>query len=144
MPLPLEGAQFPPAVDKPAGKAEQALAALSRTPKDAWNNMLKRLTRENPGLHAMLTRGRYGGYEDGAFSLVLEGENEFFASLLNDASRSDPISLVLSEEMGTPVRFRASGPQAATAQAVDEQDEHLEALVREFGRDKIVVKREQG
>ena len=104
--------------------------------------MLKRLSRENPGLHAMVYRGKYGGYEGKVFTLLLEKEDEILSVLLNDESRSSQISRILSEEVGSDVRFTAIGPFSPGQQHKDNtDDENIEALAREFGRDKIVVKK---
>ncbi|NLM86309.1 MAG: DNA polymerase III subunit gamma/tau [Clostridiales bacterium] len=124
-----------------AQEAETAGQALAATPKDAWNNLLKRLSKENPGLHALVYRGRYGGYEDKVFHLKLDREDEILISLLNDDSRAGPIRAILSEEMGTPVQFAANGQIAKTKQQQEAvSDENVEALARVFGRDKIIIK----
>ena len=139
----------PPATLLPKGKEQapdqpQPAQPLASTPKDAWNNMLKRLSKENQGLYAMVYRGKYGGFMDDVFTLKLEKEDDIFSSLLNDEQRSAPINRILSEEMGRPVRFVAGEPRPVVAQQPQhiEQDEHLEALSKVFGRDKIVVKKD--
>ena len=123
--------------------APSAPQPLAKTPKDAWNNMLKRLARENEGLYAMLHRGKYGGFLNDVFTLLLDKEDDILSSLLNEDSRSGPINRILTEEMGKPVRFSAGEPRPQVAHARSEaQDEQLEALAQMFGRDKINLKRD--
>ena len=132
----------PASAPTPEAAGNKPLQALAATPKDAWNNMLKRLSRDNPGLHAMVYRGKYGGYEKKVFTLLLEKEDDILSVLLNDQSRSAQISRILSEEVGTDVRFAAIGALSASLQPKDHAtDENIEALAKEFGRDKIVVKK---
>lgn len=139
MPAPVPQADLPLA----PGIAPAASQPLAKTPKDAWNNMLKRLAQENEGIYAMLHRGKYGGFLQDVFTLVLDREDDILAFLLNEESRSGPINRILTEEMGRPVRFSAGEPRPQVAQARhEEQDAHLEALAQVFGRDKINLKRD--
>lgn len=133
---------LPPVEEAP--EKPQPAQPLASTPKDAWNNMLKRLSKENEGLYAMVYRGKYGGFLDDVFTLKLEKEDDILSTLLNDEQRSAPICRILSEEMGKPVRFVAGEPRPVVAQQPQhiEQDENLEALSKVFGRDKIVVKKD--
>jgi len=133
-----------PPVEEEAPEKPQPALPLASTPKDAWNNMLKRLSKENEGLYAMVYRGKYGGFLHDVFTLKLEKEDDILSTLLNDEQRSAPICRILSEEMGRPVRFVAGEPRPVVAQQPQhiEQDENLEALSKVFGRDKIVVKKD--
>lgn len=133
-----------PPVEEEAPEKPQPTQPLASTPKDAWNNMLKRLSKENEGLYAMVYRGKYGGFLHDVFTLKLEKEDDILSTLLNDEQRSAPICRILSEEMGRPVRFVAGEPRPVVAQQPQhiEQDENLEALSKVFGRDKIVVKKD--
>ncbi len=137
-------ATLQPPVEEEAPEKPQPAQPLASTPKDAWNNMLKRLSKENEGLYAMVYRGKYGGFLDDVFTLKLEKEDDILSTLLNDEQRSAPICRILSEEMGRPVRFVAGEPRPVVAQQPQhiEQDENLEALSKVFGRDKIVVKKD--
>ena len=133
-------AQLPLAVE--AAPEQPFSQPLAKSPKDAWNNMLKRLARENEGLYAMLHRGKYGGFLEDVFTLKLGKEDDILASLLSEESRSSQISSILSEEMGRPVRFLAGEPRPQVVLLQEEKpDEQLEALARVFGRDKINLKR---
>jgi len=133
-------APAPAAPPLPLQTAGQAAAPAS-SPKDAWNNLLRRLQKENAGLFAMVSRGKYGGYENSAFTLLMDEEDLIFASLLNEDSRASVVTGILSQEMGTAVRFAARGRQIEAADTLARQtEENIEALAREFGRDKIVLK----
>lgn len=137
----------------PEGEPAEPLLALAElsaennnkpvvSPKDAWNNMLGRLSTMNPGLYAMLHRGKYGGFGDGVFMLTLSGEDEILSHLLNQDERASLIARLLSEEMGKSVRFTAGGMQQAQRNKNDSlEDENIVALAEAFGRDKIIVKK---
>ncbi len=104
--------------------------------------MLSKLSRNNPGLHALLNRGKYGGYQDNTFLLDFSKEDAIYASLLHDEERSAQLIKLLSEEMGQGVSFSTGGLKPAQRGKADPlQDENIEALAREFGRDKIVVRK---
>ncbi|MDI9520931.1 MAG: DNA polymerase III subunit gamma/tau [Bacillota bacterium] len=116
---------------------------LARTPKDAWNNLLKRLQREHPSLSSYINRGKYGGYDDHKklFTLLMGDDDKFWISTLNDSERASTISDILSEEMGEKVSFAAKNKNEKTAAAsMSETEQHIEELARVFGRDKIVLK----
>jgi len=115
--------------------------APAASPKEAWNQTLERLGREEAGIFSLLQRGRYGGYQDGVFTLALPPEESIFADMLNEESRSRVISQLLQQEMGIPVSFRAARQERA--QEEDQEalaQENLQLLSRVFGRDKIIVK----
>ena len=148
IPLPLHGKfqTAPKAPDPPAPIVlpfPTAPRTMAKTPREAWNNMLARLQKVNPGLHAMVHRGKYGGYQNGTFTLALEGEDEILSVLLSQDERAGQISSLLSEEMGTPAAFSTGGPPTGQAPSQGDpfQDKNLEALAKVFGRDKIVVKK---
>jgi len=135
-----------PALQEPPAQAQLPLQANppsqpAKNPKDAWNSLLKRLQTGNAGLHAMMSRGKYGGYESGTFTLLLEQEDLIFASLLNEETRADEVTAILTEELGAPARFVAKGRETASAAALaDRTQEHIQALSQAFGRDNIVLK----
>ncbi|MDD4080418.1 MAG: DNA polymerase III subunit gamma/tau [Eubacteriales bacterium] len=139
----------PAAVPEPAAQPEASLpliqsprpAAPGVQPKAAWNRMLERLGRENPGLFSLMHRGRYGGFQEDLFSLILPPEEDILTNMLNEDSRAQVISQLLSEEMGIPVSFRAA--RQANTQDLDQEAlarENLKLLSKVFGRDKIIVK----
>ena len=126
-----------------AAAAEPGARTPAASPRDAWNAMLKRLAREHEGLHALVSRGKYGGYEDGTFLLRLEKEDDILATLLSDEEREKPISLILSEEMGLPCRFSTGGKAREPHQAPREADDgNVEALAKVFGREKIILRKD--
>ena len=105
--------------------------------------MLERLNKLNPGLHAMLHRGKFGGFKGEVFSLSLPPEDAFLSFMLNNEERTSLISNLLSEEMGRPVSFTAGSPdRAAKKSSAPLKDENIDTLAEVFGRDKVIVKRE--
>jgi DNA polymerase-3 subunit gamma/tau len=129
--------------------AELPLAAVSAAPppaasiqpKEAWNQMLKRLAKEQPGIFSLVHRGRYGGYQEQTFSLLLPQSESIFTDILNEESRSQMISALLQEIMGQPVKFLAvRQPDEPSVSQEDLAKENLEILSQVFGRDKIIVK----
>ncbi len=140
--VPPHQAQTPPAAPLPLETAATS-SGSHKTPKDAWNAMLRKVSAQNPSLYSLLHRGRYGGYENGTFRLALPPEDDIYAALLADPERSGVIRSLLSEEMGQPVNFVAGEPPAPrrAAQAAA-PDENAEALIKEFGRDKIIIRKE--
>ncbi len=131
--------KLPLQADIPAGISTEPAVS----PKEAWNSMLKKLSGINPGLFAMLHRGKYGGFSDNVFLLALSGEDEILSHLLNQDERASLISRLLSEEMGKSVSFSAGDPQKALRNRNEPiEDENITALADAFGRDKIIVKRD--
>ena len=123
--------------------ADAAIGTDKKSPKDAWNHMLERLNKLNPGLHAMLHRGKFGGFKGEVFSLSLPPEDAFLSFMLNNEERTSLISNLLSEEMGRPVSFTAGSPdRAAKKSSAPLKDENIDTLAEVFGRDKVIVKRE--
>ena len=129
--------------------AELPLAAVSAAPppaaaiqpKEAWNQMLKRLAKEQPGVFSLVHRGRYGGYQEQTFSLLLPQSESIFTDMLNEESRSQMICALLQEIMGQPVKFLAvRQPDEPSVSQEDLAKENLEILSQVFGRDKIIVK----
>ncbi|MGI6688444.1 MAG: DNA polymerase III subunit gamma/tau [Christensenellales bacterium] len=115
--------------------------AASIQPKEAWNQMLKRLAKEQPGIFSLVHRGRYGGYQEQTFSLLLPQSESIFTDMLNEESRSQMISALLQEIMGQPVKFLAvRQPDEPSVSQEDLAKENLEILSQVFGRDKIIVK----
>lgn len=115
-------------------------ASAGVQPKSAWNRMLERLGRENPGLFSLMQRGRYGGFQEDTFSLILPPEEDIFTDMLNEDSRAQAINQLLEEEMGMPVSFRAV--RQTSTPDIDQESlaqENLEILSRVFGRDRIIV-----
>ncbi len=121
--------------------AETPSQPLAKSPKDAWNNLLKRLQKEHPSLAANVNLGKYGGYENQVFTLLLGGNDKFWIDALNKEDRSAPIVAILSEEMGQKVRFEAKNKDGQAQKShQDEVNEQVDELARVFGRDKIVLK----
>ncbi len=111
------------------------------SPKEAWNRMLQRLGKEQPGLFSLVHRGRYGGFKEGTFSLLLPPEESIFADMLNEPGRAETVAQALAREMGQPVSFRAARQE--TDQEADQEAlarENLQLLSQVFGREKIIVK----
>ena len=110
-------------------------------PKTAWNRMLERLGREHPGLFSLMQRGRYGGFREDVFSLILPPKEDIFTDMLNEGGRAQVISQLLQDEMGIPVSFRAA--RQANTPDIDQEtlaQENIALLSGVFGRDKIIVK----
>lgn len=128
-----------PAKEEPLKEASGQ--ALAKSPKDAWNNLLKRLKNEHPSLYSYVYQGKYGGYENKVFTLLMGEQDRVFISMLNEAERADPIAAILSEEMGMAVKFEAvNKDDRATSGKANEVETQIEELARVFGRDKIVLK----
>ena len=127
----------------PLTKAPDTAMPAQRTPKEAWNQMLKRLEKEEAGLYAMVNQGKYGGFQEQTFFLTMDTRDSIYASLLNDEERSGIIARLLSDLMGQQVFFKAGeNPGIADQTHTSQTEEHLAALARVFGRDKIVLKKE--
>ena len=110
-------------------------------PKTAWNRMLERLGREHPGLFSLMQRGRYGGFREDVFSLILPPKEDILTDMLNEGGRAQVISQLLQDEMGIPVSFRAA--RQANTPDIDQEtlaQENIALLSGVFGRDKIIVK----
>lgn len=134
-------ATVPEAAPIPLQQDQEAPEEAKKSPKDAWNGLLKRLQAEQMGLFAYVALGKYGGYEHQVFKLVFEKENRIHMDTLNEEGRACLIAGILSEEMGTKVGFEAvekNGSKQLALQEITEQN--IQALAQVFGRDKIVLK----
>ena len=125
----------------PAPAAQEAPPPAVQ-PKEVWNRMLRRLGQEQPGIFSLVHCGRYGGYENSTFTLLLPAEDSILADMLNEPGRSGQICQILRDEMGAPASFRAVR-QENEQEAVNQAElarENIELLSQVFGREKIIVK----
>ena len=131
-----------PALDLPLTEPPAAAEPTAGpSPKEVWNRMLKRLGQEQPGLFSLVHRGKYGGYENQTFTLLLPPEESIFTDMLNEESRSQVIGAMLKDIMGKEAHFRAARMQDTSAISQEAlAKENLEMLSLVFGRDKIIVK----
>ncbi|MGI6725212.1 MAG: DNA polymerase III subunit gamma/tau [Christensenellales bacterium] len=127
----------------PLANASDTAMPTQRTPKEAWNRMLKCLEKEHAGLYAMVNQGKYGGFQEQTFFLMMGAGDSIYVSLLNAEERSGIIARLLSDQMGQQVFFKAGkNPGITDDPYASQTEEHLTALAKVFGRDKIVLKKE--
>lgn len=130
--------------DSAAPAAEQASAGEPISPKQAWNAMLKRASRELPSVYSMMSEGKFGGFKDGSFCLSFPDDKQFLVGFVMADDRRKQIESILSQEYGQPVRFEAS--QAIDPQRDNDQrqkaEQDIELLAQVFGRQNLSVKNE--
>lgn len=124
----------------PAPLQETPVPQGSKLPKDVWNDTLKFLKRNAPMVFGPLSRGKYGGYQDGLYKAVFPKEEEFFVTMLSSPERTRLVEDALNQSGGINARFQAVLSQpAADPQQQKAAESNLDALVDMFGRDKIQI-----
>jgi hypothetical protein len=136
-----ESAQTP---DSANPVEEQVSDSESISPKQAWNAMLKRASRELPSVYSMMSEGKFGGFRDGSFYLSFPADKQFLVGFVMADDRRKQIESILSLEYGQPVRFeaiQAVDPQREIDQKQKAQQD-IELLAQVFGRQNLSVKNE--
>lgn len=121
-------------------EAPEAPLEGGKTPKDIWNDAMKAVRKGDPALLAFLAQGKYGGYQNGVFSLEFPEGQSFYADMLNDEARRGSMEKYLNAAGAVNAKFEAharrqSGDIAKETRA----QQSLDALASAFGRDKIEV-----
>ncbi len=130
--------------DSPEPESAAASDGDPVSPKQAWNAMLKRASRELPSVYSMMSEGKFGGFRDGSFYLSFPDDKQFLVGFVMAEDRRKQIESILSREYGQPVRFEAS--QAVDPQRENDQKQNaqqdIEMLAQVFGRQNLSVKNE--
>ena len=121
--------------------AEEAPAPEGgKMPKDVWNDALKMLKKTDPAVYAPLSRGKYGGFKEGAYRALFAPGEAIFMNMLVSAERREKIEKALQQCGGGDARFEALPQEAAPAPDDGLREEKtLSGLIDTFGRDKVQI-----
>lgn len=131
--------QNKPAPGSPISPPSPPAAPL---PKDVWNTMLHRAAKELPSIHPFLQEGKFGGFKDGVFKLLLPKNQLSLIAFLHASDKREALQRILSEEAGTPVSFVAIGEDSfgEKEERQSRANRDIHALSAVFGRENIIVK----
>ena len=132
---------------KPAVRQEeQALPPDSpppeggRPPKDVWNDALKYLKRNEPGVFGPLSQGKYGGYQDGVYRALFGPGLEIFQTMLSAPERRQKVENALNQSGAVNAQFEPVGQSPAPdPQQAQAAEKNLAGLIDMFGRDKVQI-----
>ncbi len=124
--------------EEPEESTPEDAAPVRRTPKDVWNAMLKRLAKQSPSCYGMVKEGKFGGYQDGKFTLNFP-EDSFYIGALNDEKRRGQVEALLAEEYGEIVRFEAKSVAARDPEAEKRVESDTDSLIGMFGRSAVQI-----
>ena len=142
------------AVIRPSAPASQTAAAPAKAapaanapaapppPKgeaEIWKRAVDKLRAEQPQL-AFLSRGRFQGVRDGAYTVAFQPQDDIFMSMLkSEASRKYVVEALTASGADAP-EFRAELLKDKAAEKREEQSEKsMETLFETFGRDMVQV-----
>ena len=112
----------------------------SKLPKDVWNDALKYLKRNDPGIFGPLSQGKYGGFQDGTYKALFAPGEEIFQTMLSAPERREKIENALNQSGAVNARFEAgSQVQKVNPEADKQSENNLNNLIGMFGRDKVQI-----
>ncbi|MGI6739033.1 MAG: DNA polymerase III subunit gamma/tau [Christensenellales bacterium] len=133
-------------VEKPSASADENIIEEITgdiTPKDAWNNMLKRAQKELTSSFGIIQQGKYGGFSDGKFTLLYEKGKEAYLAFMNEDARKNSVEKLLSEEMKKSVTFEAKLiSYKPSVKAIEQAKNDISLLSSLVGRENVIVKDE--
>ncbi len=138
MAAPAEAAAKP----APAPAPETPAAPGEKTPKDIWNDALKRLKKFEPGVFGPLSQGKFAGYRDGVYQAQFPAEASIFITMLSTPERRGKVEQALRDCGAAPdARFEpvAQETAAADAAAREQEQKNMDSLIDMFGRDKVQI-----
>ncbi|MBE5787628.1 MAG: DNA polymerase III subunit gamma/tau [Clostridiales bacterium] len=119
---------------------ETPVAQGNKLPKDVWNDMLKFLKRNEPGLFGPLSQGKYGGYQEGTYKALFGEEADIFRVMLSAPERKQKIENALNQCGAVNARFEACPREILVDPEQQKQDEkNVSGLIDMFGRDKVQI-----
>ncbi len=129
-----------PARPAEAPVPETPVPAGSKPPKDVWNDALKYLKKNEPGIFGPLSQGKYGGFQEGVYRALFGPEADIFVGMLSNPERRSKVEAALNACGAAGARFEPLGQQPAPAPEKAEQSEkNLNGLIDMFGRDKVQI-----
>ena len=118
------------------------MAPGEKTPKDVWNDALKRLKKFEPGVFGPLSQGKFAGYQDGVYRAQFPPEAAIFITMLSAPERRGKVEQALRDCGADPdARFEPGTQETAAVSAAARQqgEKHMESLIDMFGRDKVQI-----
>ena len=119
---------------------ETAVPAGNKPPKDVWNDALKYLKKNEPGVFGPLSQGKYGGYQDGLYKALFGSSEEIFMTMLSTPERKQKIENALNQCGAVDARFEAAPKEILVDPEKEKREEkNLNNLIDMFGRDKVQI-----
>lgn len=116
-------------------------ASNSQSPKQIWNAMLERISKEFPNIYGIMSEGKFGGFKDDTFLLSFSENQQLFIGMLMVDERRQAIELILTELVGKLTYFEAvrENTVAEKQDAKIKANKDIQALSDLFGRQNIIV-----
>ena len=112
----------------------------SKPPKDVWNDTLKYLKKNDPGIFGPLSQGKYGGYQEGVYRAMFGPGEEIFLTMLSSPERRARIENALNQCGAVNARFEpVSSLPPKDPDAEKKEEKNLSGLIDMFGRDKVQI-----
>ncbi|MBQ6803436.1 MAG: DNA polymerase III subunit gamma/tau [Clostridia bacterium] len=119
---------------------ETPVPAGNKAPKDVWNDALKYLKKNEPGVFGPLSQGKYGGFQDGLYKALFGSGEEIFMTMLSTPERKEKIENALNQCGAVNARFEAAPREIMVDPAQEKREENnLNSLIDMFGRDKVQI-----
>ena len=124
----------------PRPMVETPVPEGSKPPKDVWNDALKLLKKTEPTVFGPLSRGKYGGYQEGVYRAMFAPGEDIFLSMLTAPERKAKVENALRQCGGGDARFEAvSQMLPPDPGAGARQQQNMDGLIQMFGRDKVQI-----
>ncbi len=105
-----------------------------------WNDALKYLKRNEPGVFGPLSQGKYGGYQDGVYRALFGPGLEIFQTMLSAPERRQKVENALNQSGAVNAQFEPVGQSPAPdPQQAQAAEKNLAGLIDMFGRDKVQI-----
>ena len=129
------------AKDKTEKSVQPSVPEAPRDEKTIWERMLDELKKNDPSLFALLKRERFLGAKGNVYQVMIPyAKKEFSYLRLNQQSRKDAISKVLSEVSGQRLLFEAVLESEVGDKKMDAlRNDAQQSLIETFGRETVQI-----
>lgn len=113
----------------------------SQSPKQIWNAMLERISKEFPNIYGIMSEGKFGGFKDDKFLLNFPENQQLFIGMLMADERRQAIERILTDLGGKQTYFEAvrENTVAEKQDVKIKANKDIQALSDLFGRQNIIV-----
>lgn len=129
------------AKDKTEKSVQPSVPEAPKDEKTIWERMLDELKKNDPSLFALLKRERFLGAKGNVYQVMIPyAKKEFSYLRLNQQSRKDAISKVLSEVSGQRLLFEAVLESEVGDKKMDAlRNDAQQSLIETFGRETVQI-----
>ena len=129
--------------DRSESKGEKKTPARPAVPKEgaaAWNDALKILKKNQPGIFGPVSQGTFDGCVNHVYRLVYPKDMAIFVNMLSAPDRREAVEKALQEAGDADARFEAKLMQEKTdVNAEKMASDNARTLIEAFGRDKVQI-----